>query len=221
MKFFKRILIKDGLVDYVKFNERLLIEKPTIDKALPTIIKKPVVVTHEGTEPVGEIVDAYYNSDDAQYYVGFNVWDETAEKLLENDHYISCTFDIIDGQKATEEYHNIQYDTKVNDLVFTNIAIVDKPKYQETKYYKNGLEENETNTEQTTEREEQDETKEKRQEDTTEKDTENSRENETDCGTDVKENKQEKTTITLLEQVRERIKNDPILQLKIEQWKRS
>lgn len=195
MKFFKRILIKDGLVDYVKFNERLLIEKSTLDRALPSIIKKPVVVTHEGTDSVGEVVDAYYNSDEAQYYVCFNVWDEEAEKMLENDHYISCTFDIIDGQKATEEYHNIQYDTKVNNLVFTNIAIVDKPKYQETKYYKNGLEEN--------------------------KNVDNGRENETECNEDVKENEQEKLTTTLQEQVRERIKNDPTLQLKIQQWKRS
>lgn len=137
--FYKKYLIKDGLVEYKKDNETLLIEKPILDKSIKTIINKPVIITHDGENKVGEVVDAYYDIDTGNYIVGFNIWNEEAKKLLNNGYSISSTFEVINKEPATEKYHNIEYDNRVIDLEFINIAIVKEPRYQEAKQYVNSL----------------------------------------------------------------------------------
>lgn len=137
--FYKKYLIKDGLVEYKKDNETLLIEKPILDKSIKSIINKPVIVTHDGENKVGEVVDAYYDIDTGNYIVGFNIWNEEAKKLLNNGYSISSTFEVINKEPATEKYHNIEYDNRVIDLEFINIAIVKEPRYQEAKQYVNSL----------------------------------------------------------------------------------
>ena len=139
--FYKKYLIKDGLVEYKKDNETLLIEKPVLDKSIKSIINKPVIITHDGENKVGEVVDAYYDIDTGNYIVGFNIWNEEAKKLLNNGYSISSTFEVINKEPATEKYHNIEYDNRVIDLEFINIAIVKEPRYQEAKQYVNSLEE--------------------------------------------------------------------------------
>lgn len=137
--FYKKYLIKDGLVEYKKDNETLLIEKPVLDKSIKSIINKPVIITHDGEKKVGEVVDAYYDIDTGNYIVGFNIWNEEAKKLLNNGYSISSTFEVINKEPATEKYHNIEYDNRVIDLEFINIAIVKEPRYQEAKQYVNSL----------------------------------------------------------------------------------
>ena len=137
--FYKKYLIKDGLVEYKKDNETLLIEKPVLDKSIKSIINKPVIITHDGENKVGEVVDAYYDIDTGNYIVGFNIWNEEAKKLLNNGYSISSTFEVINKEPATEKYHNIEYDNRVIDLEFINIAIVKEPRYQEAKQYVNSL----------------------------------------------------------------------------------
>lgn len=137
--FYKKYLIKDGLVEYKKDNETLLIEKPVLDKSIKSIINKPVIITHDGENKVGEVVDAYYDIDTGNYIVGFNIWNEEAKKLLNNGYSISSTFEVINKEPATEKYHNIEYDNRVVDLEFINIAIVKEPRYQEAKQYVNSL----------------------------------------------------------------------------------
>lgn len=137
--FYKKYLIKDGLVEYKDDNERLLIEKETLDKSIDTLKDKPVIITHEGKKEVGKVVDVYFDFKSGNYIVGFNIWDKQASELLDNGYSISSTFEVIDSEEAKEPYHNIDYDYKVKDLEFLNIAIVKNPRYNEAKYYVNSI----------------------------------------------------------------------------------
>ena len=139
-KYYKRIFIKSGLADYNDYNEGItLLEKDTIQKALNTLIDKPVFITHDGHKKVGRVLDAYYNIDNEAFIVGFILTDNEAIDLLDNKNYsISCTYNIIKKDKGGI-YHNIPYDEEAKEIVFENIAIVKYPRYQEANKRINGI----------------------------------------------------------------------------------
>lgn len=140
-KYYKKYLIKDGLVEYNEDGKKeiILIEKKILDDAIDSIKYKPVIITHDGEEQVGEVVDCYYDVVSGNYVVGFNIWNDKAKNLLDNNYSISSTFEILDKEEAKEKYHNILYDFKVKLLEFLNIAIVKIPRYNETSIYINSL----------------------------------------------------------------------------------
>lgn len=131
-KYYKRIFIKSGLADYNDYNEGVtLLEKDTIQKALNTIIDKPVFITHDGDKKVGQVLDAYYSIDNEAFIVGFMLTDNKAIDLLDNKNYsISCTYNITKKDKGGI-YHNIPYDEEAKEIYFENIALVKNPRYQE------------------------------------------------------------------------------------------
>ncbi len=131
-KYYKRIFIKSGLADYNDYNEGVtLLEKDTIQKALNTIIDKPVFITHDGNKKVGQVLDAYYSIDNEAFIVGFILTDNKAIDLLDNKNYsISCTYNITKKDKGGM-YHNIPYDEEAKEISFENIALVKNPRYQE------------------------------------------------------------------------------------------
>lgn len=131
-KYYKRIFIKSGLADYNDYNEGVtLLEKDVIQKALSTIINKPVFITHNNNKKVGKVLDAYYSIDDEAFIVGFMLTDDEAINLLDNKNYsISCTYSIMKKINGGV-YHNIPYDEEAKEIVFEDIAIVKYPRYQE------------------------------------------------------------------------------------------
>ena len=141
IKFYKKNFLTPGIVSYSDIDDGvLLLKKETIDKALNTFKDKPVIITHDGTEPVGKVIDCYYDADTANYICIFYVDNPEAINLLDNQgQSISCTYDCLDyGDSGT--YHNIPYDKEAKNISFVNLAIVEKPRYQEAKEYINGLE---------------------------------------------------------------------------------
>lgn len=107
------------------------------DKALNTFKDKPVIITHDGTEPVGKVIDCYYDAETANYICIFYVDKPEAIDLLDNrGQSISCTYDCLDFLPSGT-YHNIPYDKEANNISFINLAIVEKPRYQEAKEYIN------------------------------------------------------------------------------------
>ncbi len=144
IKFYKRKFIASGIVGFNDTGDgNLLLKKSVIDKALKTLIKKPVIITHDGKEPAGEIVDAYFNQDDDSFICGFNIWKKEAIDLLDNKGYgISCTYDILKENKDGGIYHNIPYSSEAEAIDFTNIAIVEKPRYEEAREVINSIVEN-------------------------------------------------------------------------------
>ncbi len=143
-KFYKRKFITSGIVGYDDTGDgNLLLKKSVIDEGLKSILKKPVIITHEGKEAVGEIVDSYFNQDDDSFICGFNVWNKEAIDLLDNKGYgISCSYDILKENKQGGTYHNIPYSSEAEAIDFTNIAIVEKPRYEEAREVINSIVEN-------------------------------------------------------------------------------
>lgn len=143
IKFYKKKFITSGIADYKDCDDGvILIQKPAIDNALKTIIGKPVIITHDGKEPVGEVVDAYFSAENDAFICGFNVWDKEAQNLLDNKGYsVSCTYEVSE-YNGGGIYHNINYDKEAVAIDFKNLAIVDTPRYQEAKEYVNSINNN-------------------------------------------------------------------------------
>ena len=143
-KFYKRKFIASGIVGYDDTGEgNLLLKKSVIDEGLKSIIKKPVIITHEGKEAVDEVVDVYFNQDDDSFICGFNIWNKEAIDLLDNKGYgISCSYNILKENKKGGTYHNIPYRSEAEAIDFTNIAIVEKPRYEEAREVINSIVEN-------------------------------------------------------------------------------
>lgn len=139
IKYYKKIFMKDGIVDYKDVGQKvLLVQKPAIDNALKTFIGCPVIITHEGDEEVGEVIDAYWDSAKGAYICVFSVISKEAQELLDKGYSISCTYSVKQyGDGGT--YHNINYDEEAIDLDFENLAIVKTPRYQEANEYVNSI----------------------------------------------------------------------------------
>lgn len=142
IKYYKRYFITPGIVCYEKNNketEILLLKKKVLDDNVKTIIDKPVIITHEGKEEVGKVVEAYYDVNKGYYVVGFNVWNKKAKDLLDNKGYsVSCNYIVLQEKDANGEfYHDSKYDKEVLNMRFKDLAIVKEPKYQEAKEYVN------------------------------------------------------------------------------------
>jgi len=143
-KYFKRKFLTSGVVGYNDTGDgNLLLKKDVIDKALNTLLKKPVLITHEDMEQVGEVVDCYFSPEEDNFICGFNIWNEEAIDLLDNKGYgISCTYNILREDKQGGIYHNIPYESEAEKIIFVNIAITDKPRYEEAKQVLNSIIEN-------------------------------------------------------------------------------
>ena len=139
-KYYKRIFIVPGIVNYEDDGDGIiLLNKETIDKALKGIIGTNVYITHDGTEPVGEVVDAYYDAEKASFICGFMIWNKEAQELLDDKEYsISCTYSVREYSDGGL-YHNIKYDKEAIDISFKNIAIVETPRFQEAREYINSI----------------------------------------------------------------------------------
>lgn len=140
IKYYKKNFLSSGVANYSDCDEGiLLLLKPAIDNALKTIINKPVIIGHDGKTQVGEVVDAYFNTDTGNYVCGFIVWDEEAKKLLDNDNQsISCSYEVL-NYGGSGKYHNIDYDEEAKEIQFIDLAIVDNPRYQEARQYVNSI----------------------------------------------------------------------------------
>ena len=143
-KFYKRKFIASGIVGYNDTGDgNLLLKKAVIDEGLKSIIEKPVIITHDGREAVGEVVDAYFSQDMDSFICGFNIWNKEAIDLLDNKGYsISCSYDILKENKQGGTYHNIPYSSEAEKIDFTNIAIVKNPRYEEAREVINSIVEN-------------------------------------------------------------------------------
>lgn len=138
-KFYKRNFISPGVVSYNDTNEGItLLQKETIDNALDTLKNKPIIITHDGTEQVGEVVDCYYSPETGNYIAGMNIWNKEAQDLLDKEYSISCTYTIIKSKEGGT-YHNLEYDNEPTEIEFKNIAIVEKPRYNEAREKLNSI----------------------------------------------------------------------------------
>lgn len=115
----------------------MLIQKPTIDASLASMIGAPVIIQHQDiTEKnadelrCGAISDAYFNDIDGWYYCEGVIWDKKAQKLIDKGWSVSCSYDFLGYNDEGGVENNIKYDKEFTKLNFTHLAIVDNPRYE-------------------------------------------------------------------------------------------
>lgn len=136
--------LEAGLVSYEDSEDGILrLTKETIDKMAPSFIGKPVLINHKKVGPdnfkdeaVGYVMNVKFNPQDAWFYCDFLITDEKARDLIEKRNYsVSCAYNVISGKEGGS-YHNMQYDGEVTDGSFTHLALVENPRYEDSRISK-------------------------------------------------------------------------------------
>lgn len=133
-----------GLVSYEDSGAGIaLLKKETIDKMLASIIGKPVIINHQDVGPdnyekfrVGNVVKAWFSPEDGWFYCDFLIDNDEAIKCIEEDGCsVSCAYDVLDAVEGGT-YQDIKYDGEITDGSFTHLALVESPRYEESKIMK-------------------------------------------------------------------------------------
>lgn len=136
-----------GVVGYSDVDDGVyLLRKETLDKMLPTIIGRPLVVDHQKVTSdnieelaVGYVTGARYNQESGQFDCSIIVTDaEIAEKIRQGDNKVSSAYTVTEFGGAGR-YLGIEYDAEILDGTFTHLAIVDNPRYPDGKILINNL----------------------------------------------------------------------------------
>jgi len=135
-----------GVVSYEDCGEGVaLLNKETMDKMLPSFVGKPVVIDHVNEQPdeifaqgkaVGKVTEALWNAETGWYDAKFTVEDPKAQQLIESGYSVSCAFNVMDAGEGGE-WHSIKYNEEVTDGSFTHLALVQNPRYEDSKIFKN------------------------------------------------------------------------------------
>lgn len=133
-----------GLVDYSDVDDgKYLLRKEAIEKMLPTLEGRPLVIGHQKIDPehlddvaVGYITKGYWNPETGSFDCDVLVKDP--EILNPSKNSVSCAYiatEFGDGGR----YSGIDYDAEILNGEFTHIALVDTPRYNDAKILVNGL----------------------------------------------------------------------------------
>ena len=127
-----------GVVGYSDVDDGVyLLRKETLEKMLPSIIGRPVVIDHQKITKenienlaVGYVTGARYNHESGQFDCTILITDkETAEKIKSGDNKVSSAYTVTEFGGGGR-YSGIEYDAEILDGTFTHLAIVDNPRYR-------------------------------------------------------------------------------------------
>ncbi len=136
--------LEAGIVSYEDSDAGIArLTKETIDKMAPTFIGRPVIVQHKSVTPdnfkvhaVGYVTGVRFNSDDAWFYADFIITDDEAKNLIEKEGYsVSCAYNVLEVKEGGL-WHDIKYDGEITDGSFTHLALVESPRYEDSKISK-------------------------------------------------------------------------------------
>lgn len=136
--------LEAGIVSYQDSKDGILrLTKETIDKMAPSFIGKPVLINHKKVGPenfkeeaVGYVINVKFNPNDAWFYCDFLIINEKAREVIEKQNYsVSCAYNVISGKEGGS-YHDIPYDGEITDGAFTHLALVENPRYEDSKISK-------------------------------------------------------------------------------------
>jgi len=140
--------ITAGLVDYSDVSDgRYLLKKEAIDKMLDTLEGRPVVMGHQKiTEDniddvaVGYVLGGKFNAETGQFDCKIIVKDaDIVEAIKSGNNKVSSAYEPTEfGGGGT--YSGLDYDAEILNGVFTHLAIVDTPRYNDAKILTNNYE---------------------------------------------------------------------------------
>lgn len=123
----------------------ILVPDTALDRMSKTFIGKPVIdMEHKdvspNTIPSGEaqgIVTRVWK-ENGWHYCDFLVWDKQAQEHCDGGLFsVSCAYEPTKVDENEGEYHNIPYSSTIEDGVYTHLAIVQSPRYEQAKIYVN------------------------------------------------------------------------------------
>lgn len=136
--------LEGGIVSYEDSDAGIaLLKKETIDKMAHTFIGRPVIIDHQNITPenfekaaVGYVINVRFEPADAWFYADFIVTDDKARVLIDEKGYsVSCAYNVLDVAEGGL-WHDIRFDGEIIDGSFTHLALVESPRYEDSKISK-------------------------------------------------------------------------------------
>ena len=122
-------LMTAGLCGYGD-SGNVYIKDSTMYEIMPKLLGISVIVTHQGQEAVGEVVEVFQNPNDTDQWIGkLSVRTEEARSLLEDGWGVSTAYRITRDTGVSGKWNNIDYVTEVQDVDWLHVAIVENPRY--------------------------------------------------------------------------------------------
>ena len=130
-KKFKSRFIQPGLAGYPQQYGNVLITKESLDKFVNTLEGKPVIINHQEVTTknvadieVGRVHNVWFNDEDGWYWCN-------GVLTSQNGYSVSCSYNVSDFTDKGGTVNNIKYDMEFLDGVFTHLAIVNNPRYED------------------------------------------------------------------------------------------
>ena len=136
-----------GLVSYEDTGDGVfLLKKETLDRMMPTIEGRPVILGHKTItldnledNAVGYVTKGWFNTETGQFDCEILVKDsDVYEDIKNGNNKVSSAYQVTklgDGGK----YLGQDYEAEILDGTFTHLAIVDNPRYPDAKILINSL----------------------------------------------------------------------------------
>lgn len=154
---YKTRFIEPGIMSYEdKEQGVVLVSKETLDRMAASFRNKPVIFIPEmhdnsdektafnfddlSANPASGIITGVpYWGDDGWQWVEMSVWDENAQKALDEGYSVSCAYDA-DEDPTGGIWHEIPYTSEVTNGKYMHMAIVPKPRYEGSRVLANSRE---------------------------------------------------------------------------------
>ena len=122
-------LMTAGLCGYGE-SGNVYISDETMYSIMPKLLGISVIITHQGKEAVGEVVEVFQNPNDTDQWMGkLSVRSEEGIRLLESGWGVSTAYRIVRDTGTSGKWNNIDYNTEVEDVDWLHVAIVENPRY--------------------------------------------------------------------------------------------
>lgn len=145
-KTFDCKFIEPGIVSYRDVGGKVeLLRKETLDQCMAGVIGNPVTIGHvfvteENRDEVtnGTVSGWEFNADDGWFHVKGTADTTCAQAKMRANGKPSC------GYRVTKlgpggMYHGIRYDQEILGLEFNHLAIVDRPRYEDSEFRLNSI----------------------------------------------------------------------------------
>lgn len=136
-----------GLVSYEDTGDGVfLLKKETLDKMMPTIEGRPVILGHKSItldnledNAVGYVTKGWFNTETGQFDCEILVKDsDVYEDIKNGNNKVSSAYQVTKLGEGGK-YLGQDYEAEILDGTFTHLAIVDNPRYPDAKILINSL----------------------------------------------------------------------------------
>jgi hypothetical protein len=118
---------------------RIFVNSDTARKMDPSFAGKPIFVKHktevneeEFSKAVGYVVESFFNKTDGNHWAKFIITKDEGEEKIRDGWALSNAYFRV-KESAGGRYHGVDYDTQVNEGMYEHLAIVNDPRYEESK----------------------------------------------------------------------------------------